>query len=614
MSEQDVLDSLDAAGPPPAGGAEDQANEREAGPCPVLCLGTSQGRYLYLTPMNEVLSLEAGKHNRLNIAGLFAPRIDWLRKRWPSRDAKADAKAPAEAPAAEPGAEGGQEVAADASAEAKPRRRRGNPDGWNAYAAAEWLMSSCARRGIIDPAELECGVGTWSDPDTGQLVVHCGDAVLVDGRWQPPGLVGRRVYSGRASLPHPADRPAGRDEIEVLRGFLGTWNWSRPEIEPDLVLGWICVAYLIGVLDWRSSIWVTGQAGSGKSALLKLIHAILRGWLLHEADPTPAYIRDRLAGAARPVSIDEREPEADPGQEQAIMKLVRIASTRGGGGSGRSSARHETSSVQMNTALLFSSTLRPSLSATNLQRLALINLEPLENRPNVRLIDMNQEIARFADLGPCIHRRLIDRLPMVQAGIELYRKALVASGHKIRGADQYGTLLGAAAALCGDDLPTEEVIADAVRALDPGDLALISDEAPDHERCLDRLLTSHPDILWRSGQRSTVGEMIAEALDIQRGVEAAKTLRRMGLAVHRENGETWLAVANAHQGLASIYSGTHWAQRPDGSGVWMQALRNIPGARPRVQGISFGGRLSRCTLVPIGALKLGLPGETLNED
>ena len=40
----------------------------------------------------------------------------------------------------------------------------------------------------------------------------------------------------------------------------------------------------------------------------------------------------------------------------------------------------------------------------------------------------------------------------------------------------------------------------------------------------------------------------------------------------------YLAIANAHAALAQLFTNTHWAGKSGALGVWVQALRRVPGA------------------------------------
>jgi hypothetical protein len=60
----------------------------------------------------------------------------------------------------------------------------------------------------------------------------------------------------------------------------------------------------------------------------------------------------------------------------------------------------------------------------------------------------------------------------------------------------------------------------------------------------------------------------------------------------------WLAVANSHAGLASIFRDTHWKPRSGAAGGWKSALESADGAicgKP----LRFGGSMSRCTKIPV---------------
>src|SRR5215471_17644216 len=90
------------------------------------------------------------------------------------------------------------------------------------------------------------------------------------------------------------------------------------------------MAPIAGALRWRPSVWVTGDASTGKSTLQQHVIRHTQGGphgLLQASDATGAGIWQTLEFSACPVALDELEAEANPEKREAIIKLMRISSS-----------------------------------------------------------------------------------------------------------------------------------------------------------------------------------------------------------------------------------------------------------------------------------------------
>lgn len=153
-------------------------------------------------------------------------------------------------------------------------------------------------------------------------------------------------------------------------------------------------------------------------------------------------------------------------------------------------------------------------------------------------------------------------------------------------------------------------------ALKPEGLSELTDEMADWRRCLDHLCSASADV-YRGGMKKPVGYYMAaaagrddpdtgpgEQLDIK---EAQRALGTLGLRTLCQDGEWWLAVANAHQGLQANFRDTHWTGMSGTNGVWVQAMKRVPGAKRAKSNLRFANVPTRCWLVRLGEV---LGGET----
>jgi hypothetical protein len=232
--------------------------------CPVVPLGR-QGRVFYfLNSLGELVEYKDSELGRLGIISLFGGE-QYLLQRWPGYNAK------------------------------------GVPTGdFDHGAIAPILIEACTVRGVWDPVNFVRGPGTWSEDD-GQLVMHCGEFLWVGEQRLFTGVRGRYLYPKAAPLAEPRfdGDPGG-----ALLARLESWNWMRTDIDPRLVLGWLCAALIGQAQPWRPALWITGGRGRGKSTLQKLINWVLTDEAIVQLEDTsgPAIYRtigrQRVAGGA----------------------------------------------------------------------------------------------------------------------------------------------------------------------------------------------------------------------------------------------------------------------------------------------------------------------------
>jgi len=553
---------------------------------PVQPLGKSGKTYWYLNAMRELEPLTAQEHGRLHLLGLMCGNEALLYRFWPRLGKES---------------RGGERAIV----------------GWRPELVAETLMGACARAGIWDVVNRVRGTGGWLG-ELGELVLHCGDAIYrsappatslppIAGDPVPrqPGQLGRFVYPAAAPAPRPAEQrvEGGEDGpgAKLLRVF-GTWNWRR-ECDAHLLLGWTVAGMLGAALKWRPMVWTTGDAGTGKSTLHDWLKEILGApqGLLDVVDTSAAGLWQSVKQSSQPVAVDELEADADDRKQQAVIKLARLAAS--GGVILRGGSDHGATEFSARNCFLFTSILIPPLRSADRQRMAILELDPLgrgTTPPSLVPADVQK-------MGRELRRRLLDQWPRYGRTLELFRQALAKGGHSGRQADQWGTLLACADLALNDwSEPDGDELANWAERLALGGLHEVSDDAPDHERCLEHL-RSVPIDAFRGGLRQTLGTVIAEAAGLRETPEdatdtagAQKTLGAFGVKVVTwDDGKAYVAVANNHQGLAVLFAGTHWAGRSGAIGVWVQALRRVPGHILPASPLRFAGVSARATLVPI---------------
>jgi hypothetical protein len=491
-----------------------------------------------------------------------------------------------------------------------------NKDGEIIYSfgvgrVSDAIQYACASKGIFSASERVRGRGAWIDED-GRLILHLGDLVLIGERQESPGLVGEFVYPGAPAIPKPWPTPVrgGIDGVgaELLKN-VETWKWRRSKRDPRLIIGWIGAAIVGGALYWRASIWLTGDPGTGKSTLLKMIKGILGRALIASGDATSAGIRQILGFASLPVALDEIEAGENDQQVQQILKLIRNSAS--GSTALRGGIDHSPTESTLRSSFLANSVLVPAMSRADRGRVTIAEL--LEMPKDAKPPDLSP--ARLRDMGAKLLRRMVDQWCRWPETLEMYRAACAKKGLSSRDCDQYGTLLAAADLLIEDSEIHSDFVEELVEELTINDTFDGDEAARDQDRCLQHLLTS---LLPPDGpNRRSVSHWVEQAVD---GTEAGQRkegfynqdstvdgrkaandlLGTYGMRIYMENGRSYFAVANSHQALNRLFVGTHWAGHSGKSSVWKQTLMRLNGAHQSEKTVRFDGAATgRATLIPL---------------
>lgn len=478
-------------------------------------------------------------------------------------------------------------------------------DGWRAEKVREHFYAAASRKGLWKSVEKVRGLGAWPGRN-GELILHCGEALYIDGELHPTGEIDGHFYPRRPTTFFPAaeavsddDNPA-HDVLTALR----SWSWGRPDVDPLLILGWIGVALLAGALPWRPSMFLVGDRGTGKSSLQAVLKAIFGPAIVSTPDTTPAGIYQHIGSDALPIAVDELEADGDNRRASAVVKLARLAAS--GGLMLRGGQDHQGIEFQARSTFLFSAINRPPLPAQDLSRLALINIGKLDPAK----LTSAPTLADADTIGPRLLRRMADNWSDFDKLYEEYRTAMRSGGHDSRGQDTFGIFLTCAHMLLGDEgleregLPFE-TLEPWAHTLAAETLQEVEDAQDNWQACLQHLLTSRVEA-WRNGQRQTVGALLdamgspEEGLTFA-GCQAELAQAGLGLMAPGTIASGYvLAVPNSGPLIASLFKGTPWGGEGH-LGVWGPALRQGPANvvvsekgknRARINGVQL-----RCTMI-----------------
>jgi hypothetical protein len=528
----------------------------------------------------------------------------------------------------------------------KKRSRNSPPDSFAPEQVADAIMSATATMGVWKPDRHVRGVGAWRGEDD-ELVIHLGDTLLINGRPVPCGLRGEFVYAVCPRVPRPAHVAQDGDAAHAVLRRLAQWRFKR-EIDPLLLLGWVVAAMVGGALRDRPHLWLTGERGTGKSSLQRMLEWLLGdNAVLVASDATAAGVTQAQGHDSKPVILDEQESDHDNERLQSVIKVMRQATT--GGAVLRGGADHKGSSFSVQACFLVAGINIPGMQPQDRSRIAVVDMLPFP-RNSSPLTDTG-----VAQLGRQLHRRIIDQWDRLQRQVlPLYYTELGRLGWDQRGCSVYATLLACADVALHDEADTQRAARQA-KQLEGAWREHKGDEAPSWRRCLDHLMASVVDP-YRKGEKTPVGSLVLRASGYGAGLEprlddqgemdrdpamrterdaqrmalheqdaviAADQLRAIGLrVVMREKLEAsgarltpdqqlhdrFLIVANVHPTLSEIFRGTPWATMPAMPGAWRLTLSRVPGACTVPKGVRFRGFLSRVVVVPLSAATAGLVG------
>jgi hypothetical protein len=511
--------------------------------CPVQPLGYEGETFYFIDTMGQVFSTQGKAMGVERMQILFAGHENFLYWAWPSF------------------------------------AKGGNVTNFKAEEARRDLYAACRKKGPWSPTDRVRGRGAWLD-ENGELILHCGEFLYRGGELEATGEHGEFFYARRPrtiapwklAVEQPEDNPA-----VSLYTVLCSWNFVRGNVDAFLFLGWLGVALMAGALEWRPSVFLVGDAGTGKSSLQNLVKEILGRGMIATTNATSAGLYQIVGHDTLPIGIDEIEGDDAGDQAQQIIKMARDAAS--GSMRIRGGADHKGVEFMARSAFLFSAINPPPINKASLSRLAMLQLRPLTGQKQPDLFDVDQ-------IGPKLLRRVADHFTDFQRLLEDYKTVLHANGHSSRGQATFGTLLAAAHMLLGDEgmdhlmLPWEK--------LDQWGLVLsaeatpeVANSDPNWMRCMEAILTAPLDA-FNKGERQTVGQVLWSLENDQDMVgrvnDARQKLAVCGLGIV-DRGLAFegygLAIPLSGVDVAKLLQNTVWAGR-GAEGSWANAISQGP--------------------------------------
>lgn len=491
--------------------------------------------------------------------------------------------------------------------------------------ATIWLVRKCREAPYWDTNRTTRSLGVWPG-DNDAAVLHLGDQVwtFVGRGVEKRSIVEMmRVRNGPLyKIAPPSPRPAKPAKAAVgewIRKCLRRWNFEpigRDGLDGgDILAGWLMGALLGGVAPFRGHVVIYGSHGTGKSTLMKFVHALASA-LTPElmTSFSDAGFRADISGLARPVFLDEAESSANnhgPGPVEQAVVVLREMST--GEGRRRKQGGGEHGGTTTQTALgaaLLGAITPPKLEPADASRFIEIRLRPLvapgeDSEPVDLDAEIKAMIAEARRLAPAVFGRAVVEADRYRSDVGMIKAALVRAGERPRNADLLA-MVAAGRRLLLHDHALEPADADAELAFwrpllaQREALELITNVGAD---ALGHLF-AHETSVHRDDRKVSLGLMVERLVGGER--QYVDMLKGYGLQVWDEvDGRIWdsddggpqgrpgpwLIVANNHPALKRIFDPTRWSD-------WRRALGMLDDLGPdyatwTTRGLRYGAGLKQ---------------------
>lgn len=475
--------------------------------------------------------------------------------------------------------------------------------GWDG--AANALLQHQHRKGIFDPTALR-GRGAWWDD--GQVVVHLGDRLLVDGRPVPiREFKTDAVYEVGPKIRHAQVPPLSNLDASKLIELCKLLSWERP-LSAYLLAGWCALAPICGALKWRPHLAIAGAASVGKSwCVSKIIAPTLGQYALNlAASITEPGIRRALGFDARPVIVDEFEAKDDMARMrlESIMGLMRYSSSETDAmivkGSNSSAGVEFFKIRSMFCTAAIGSLISDYADKTRITVLTLKASPGRAGADRFAKIEAQQRETLTEEWVDGLHERIVSMIDVIRANADTFAIAGADVLGTRRLGDQLGTLLAGAYALTSRNKISPNAAENWLKAQDwTEEREVVVDT--DGPLCFSRIMEHQILCEARQGGsvRRTIGELLGFIAD-KHGDEvvsyqtALDTCRRHGVLLR--DGDM-VAVSNSHSAIKEILYDSPW------SANWHLRLKTIAGAESSKVTLSFGsGAAAKAILVPRGSV------------
>jgi len=475
-------------------------------------------------------------------------------------------------------------------------------------AAGKKLRELCVAQGCWSDqtAGRIKGLGAWRD--AGHIVVNDGTAFLivdgkrVDTRWHSPSGF---IYTRGDCLPIAIDKPLADAEAANYTRLLEVQ--TRNKSAGTVLAGWTVNGFLLGVLDFRPMVWLTGAKEAGKTHTRGLIAQALGAFCVDiSGDTSEAYFRQKLNGNALPFLWDESETDSKQSTEnmQKVLSFVRASIEKDGQTIGRGSSGGSAVGFKARTCGLISSIYSALDRSRDASRFARVEFKLLDQTEKAERNTDARRLQRLTVDTPDFPARLAARAiryaPYVAENIQKLEDCFLALNVSDREAKKWAALVCGSVCLAFGESEwglTEKAANELASAFD---YSRFTRTENDSAAALERILTHRLPPRAGANHSETVADLLSRAREDTAEDVVLKTdkqvLGSLGLAFNKARE---LVVQYGHSAQLDLFK----AEPYSGKAERIKAeLEQIEGAEYKKEARVFGGTRMASVLVPETAL------------
>jgi putative DNA primase/helicase len=483
-------------------------------------------------------------------------------------------------------------------------------EAFNARAAGNSIMQACFRAGIYDPNRIR-GRGAWLDG--GRTVLHLGDRLIVDGvEMQIRNLNSEFIYERGRRMDVQLEQPLTTAQSSELIDLCMQAPWEDRDGMGRLLAGWLVIAPVCGAMPWRPHIYLTSEAGGGKSWIIDhLIRPFLCSLEVRaQSKTTEAGLRGELGIDARPVIFDEFESQNDQDRAriQLVLDLARQASSEDGADILKGTQAGGVRRYRIRSCFLYSSINLGLGQAADESRTIVLTLRPPTDHDERieqfgKLKEFHERLVTLAFPGALLARTL-SLLPTIRQNCEVFAQAIARAGHSRRTGDTIGVLMAGAYSLRSTKVATAAQADEFVAGKEwLREAVSRSDAEPEWQRALSFLVQQRLRYIGNNSrpEEIPIGDLIIGVVSPGSNdgygvspMDARRALTRAGIKITDE-GDAVL-IAHASDTLSRLFERTPW------STGWLATLKRTPGCVAQKKTVRFGSLTAKAISIPMEAL------------
>jgi putative DNA primase/helicase len=323
-----------------------------------------------------------------------------------------------------------------------------------------------------------------------------------------------------------------------------------------------------------------------------------------QGETSEAGLRQTLCHDAIPVVFDEAEGNDEKNQNrmQAVLGLMRTASTDDGGLLIKGSAGGQAKTYKIRSCFLYASIVVQLKEQSDKNRVSVLGMvKRTDEEAKARYTQLEAICAELITPEFCknVQSRTVQMLPIILKNISVFRAAVSSILSDNRTGDQLGTLLAGAYSLVKD---TECTFDEAIEWLKTYDLKAEkeADNSKDQIELLNHIMQVTLTIDCSNGRHTrNIGELIRIAGNMEKYIEpnmvsqkdAYDHLNRCGIKVKAKEA---FIISNQHTRIKEWLKKTPWYNAHG------KVLARLDGAEKTPAGVQFAdGSFSRGIIIPL---------------